>query len=130
MKPTELDCLVSQRKLTCIHFTGLQHKACEAGVDYSSMRDVSAPGIAHWPCLPGKRACATVCPKRKLHTEASARAFVARMDDAIESAFGRIDAGQCPECGKPIEPSETVGHCKYGACGHRIGQALTEGDQE
>ncbi len=130
MKTRDVESLVARQRETCIHFTGLQNKVCEAGVDYASMRDVSGPGMACWPCLGGHRPCATACPKRELHNEEQAREFVTRVDQAIEAAFARVDAGLCHECSEPIEPSRVVGRCRYGACGHRIGQALTEGDDE
>lgn len=126
MNKRDTEALVASHQLTCRHFLGLQKKVCEAGVDYSTMRDVSAPGMAHWPCLPGRRPCVTVCPKRELHTEEQARALVAAMDKAIEDALSNIGAGRCHECGKAIEPSQIVGRCKYGACGHRIGQVLDD----
>ena len=122
MNPRDVEALVAGQQKTCKHFAGLQKKVCAAGVDYSTLRDVSGPGMARWPCLPGHRPCATTCPKRELNTEAEARAYVAGIEKAIEEAFCRIDAGRCHECDKPIEPSRIVDRCKYGACGHRIGQ--------
>ena len=110
----------------CRHFNGIQHKVCAAGVDYMSVRDVSGPGIAKWPCLTlhGRCSATTVCPSRSLLTEEEQAAKEARITAAIDKALADIAAGKCHECGADAEPSTRVGRCIYNACGHRRGQAL------
>jgi len=41
---------------------------------------------------------------------------------AIAKADALWAENKCHICEAPIEPSTIVGRCKYGACGHRIGQ--------
>jgi hypothetical protein len=44
-----LEVLAEMRR--CVHFTGIQHPTCKAGVDYKTVRDSSGKGPYRWPCL-------------------------------------------------------------------------------
>jgi hypothetical protein len=111
----------------CKHFTGIQNDCCAVGVAYSPLRDISGPGMARWPCLTlvNRPEASTVCPRRELMTDADWGAHEGEVRAAIDSAFGKIAAGKCHVCGADAEPSRVVGRCRYAACGHRIGQEIT-----
>lgn len=91
----------------CVHFTGMQNKTCDADVLYSDMRDVSAPGIAHWPCLPSmhKRPCATTCPKFRAMTPEECEAEEKELTRLCMEAL----KGNCPDCGKQMERKDFPG---------------------
>jgi len=112
----------------CRHFTGIQNDCCKAGVAYSPLRDISGPGMARWPCLTivGRGEASTVCPKRELMTTADWDAHEAEVSAAVDGALAKIAAGKCHVCGANAEPSRVTGRCRYAACGHRIGQELTD----
>lgn len=113
----------------CKHFLGIQ-RPCEAGIDPATVRDAANPGPYRWPCLCliGSKPASTICEKRELMTIEEHDAEEDMITAAVEAHCRKIDSGECPECGKPIEPSRIVGRCKYAACGHRIGQVLGDGD--
>ena len=111
----------------CRHFNGIglggQAKRCDAGVDYRALVGGPALGWAcRIPCL--DEPTAVRCDRRELLTQAEHTERHAKMDAAVTAALARLGAGNCPTCGKTIEPSAVVGRCRYGACGHRIGQVL------
>jgi len=75
----------------CVHFTGIQHDACEAGIDYKTVRDASAKGPYRWPCFSDSGAT-TVCPKASFMTDEQAAAEEKSMiekSDAVIAALGR-----------------------------------------
>lgn len=112
----------------CRHFNGIQHKTCDVGVAYLSVRDSSQPGPYRWPCVEtGNDVAATVCPNRSLLTQQEHADFAAQIEAAWAKACAALEAGKCHICGAAIEPSTVVGRCKYAACGHRIGQVATGG---
>jgi hypothetical protein len=90
----------------CVHFTGLQHNVCEAGVKYDEMRDVSAPGIAHWPCMPSfhKRPCKS-CPKFRVMTQSEFDKEEAELTRICTEAF----LGNCPDCAQKMERKDFTG---------------------
>jgi hypothetical protein len=107
----------------CRHFCGIQN-VCGAGIDPRTVRDESEPGPYRWPCLQfiGRPAASDTCPKREWMTAEEHAAHETETRQAFSKAEAAIAAGKCHECGRDIEPSRIVGKCKYGACGHRIGQ--------
>ena len=108
---------------TCKHFTGIQHETCEAGCSYEAVRDSSKPGPYRWPCL---RNPELPCGKREYPTQAEVDASEAEFRAIYDKAMADIKSGKCHVCGDDAEPSYVVGRCKYAACGHRIGQVMTE----
>jgi len=109
------DQITANNLTKCFHFNGVQHKLCGAGVEYESL-DRSSPNL---PCLNLElRSCA----KQRPFTPEEARKDAETRNAGVEKMFARLAADECPACGKPIEPSRIVGRCKYGACGHRVGQ--------
>lgn len=86
----------------CVHFCGIQHKHCKAGVELVSVRDSSQPGPYRWPCLTiDGRAATTVCAQRRMPTpdevEAEARGWEQLLDD--------VDKGNA------LPPGVTVHSC-------------------
>lgn len=97
--------------LHCVHFTGIQHDICAAGLKYSDVR-----GAGKLPCLQEYAEGAT-CDKAQFPTEDEARQEVADVDAAIErhmiahrtahddaktKRFGKgqggADSVECPVC--------------------------------
>jgi len=118
------------RKGYCVHFRGVQHDTCLAGVDMRSKRDVSSPGPAQWPCCPPMRpgqVCATTCDQ---YLEPTAEQ-IAESDKAINEMLvkfrKRMKEGICNDCDTKIQGVKQVGPCVYAEpCGHRIGQGDAE----
>lgn len=113
-KATELK---RERRQACRYFRGIQFDTCKAGV---AMESVRRP----LPCLPlaPDRPAPDTCPKREWMTDEDHEARDREFAAAVERLRKLGEQGLCHVCEKPIEPSRIVGKCKYGACGHRIGQ--------
>ena len=114
----------------CKHFTGIQNDCCKAGIEYSSVRDISGPGMARWPCLHmvNRDPATTVCPKRQDKSSEDWDREEAALSEALSRFDESIAAGKCAACGADAEPSRVIGRCRYAACGHRMGQVDT-GDE-
>jgi hypothetical protein len=106
----------------CVHFRGIQHATCEAGVDMASIRDGSQPGPYRWPCLTLDKATTSCALYREPTAEeiaADQAAFEARLDEMRT----RSERGECSHCGVKVASVRQVGKCVYAdPCGHRIGQ--------
>lgn len=105
----------------CVHFNGIQHGACKAGVTY---KDVRAPaGSFGYPCVKSMSRGST-CARAEYPTAEQAAAEDARIQAALDAHFGRIAAGKCGHCGEDVNRYSQVGNCAYAEpCGHRMGQA-------
>lgn len=96
----------------CIHFTGIQHVSCKAGVEYESLERSPGPGIRKLPCLaatlPG---CRTTCPSFRAMTPEEEAAE----EELIQKAIKNYLEDWCPECGTPLvvstSPRSTVKSC-------------------
>lgn len=110
---------------TCLHFRGIQHDTCEAGVALKDVKDVAGPGMARYPCLTleqGKEA-RTVCPKRRLPTREEAEAIEAERDRRIRAFVQKTALGICGTCDVESTDWTQDGPCIYSQpCGHRVGQ--------
>lgn len=102
---------------TCVHFASSTR--CKAGVDMMTMR---TPGQSAWktPCLNSTVATKT-CPYQQMPTEEQVKEQIAQFQ-LIEEMAQRLAEGKCPVCGGPAEPYTQAGRCRYGPCGHRLGQ--------
>lgn len=109
---------------TCVHFTGVQHDKCAAGVEYRTLRDVSQPGMARWPCLTHKgMAATTTCALKVLPTPEQVAAAEAELEAMVKQLTDDMAAGKCHVCRAVIDAGEQVGSCIYARpCGHRQGQ--------
>lgn len=102
----------------CVHFTGLQNKACEAGVEYDAVRVKHEPidGFRDSiPCLarhnPGGATCASLCPHSREQSEAREAEISASIERSMKAtkairehskSTGRMsDVIDCPACGTP-----------------------------
>src|SRR5579864_7564965 len=78
----------------CVHFTGVQNTACEAGVNLRQL--VGGPELgwaARLPCLlMDAEKCAVVCPSRKLPSREEAEAEVRRGDAAVSRTLKAVQA--------------------------------------
>jgi hypothetical protein len=119
---------VAKEYQRCRHFNGVQHDCCLAGVRYDDVRDDPGSGPYRWPCLTliGRPAATTTCSERLLMTREDLDAEGRALDAAVGRALKATAEGKCHECGADIEPSRIVGRCKYAACGHRIGQVVSD----
>lgn len=109
---------------TCIHFCGIQHQKCRAGIVLESVRDSSQPGPSRWPCLnlDGKKAT-TTCGSYAEPTPEQIAEWESLINAALNRQRERAERGECDACGAVIERGEQVGRCVYARpCGHRIGQ--------
>lgn len=71
----------------CKHFNGLQNSACDAGVQYDSVKDESRKGFGRWPCW--REGEELTCEKRKFLTPEEVEAEV----QEIEAATIRLTKG-------------------------------------
>jgi hypothetical protein len=109
----------------CVHFNGLHHDRCKAGVHILSVRDISGPRPYRWPCITfvGKPACVTTCASFRAETQEERDAARAKARVAVEQHLRKLADRQCPTCNTPIGELRQEGRCVYAEpCGHRIGQ--------
>ncbi len=96
-----------QRKHTCVHFTGIQHDTCEAGIAY---RDVNGgrKHLAVLPCLPNMphlaREESVPCEKCRFPTEEE----IAADDFEVTKVLDCIEAGVSPCCGAPLDEARVI----------------------
>lgn len=130
-----------ERSQKCVHFTGIQHERCGAGVDYKAVRD-SDKSPYRWPCLTlHGEAADTTCDKRLLPTAAEVKAeeekierilkadilaFAAVDNDCKAHGLGKGHGGQgsvaCPVC-----KSGTITYSVAEVNGHRHARCTTAG---
>lgn len=126
------------RKGTCIHFHGIQHKTCAAGLELASVRDSSQPGPYRWPCLTlaGREPATTKCSLYLDPTDEQ----IAAWDQQVAAAFTALDQGLSPCCKAPLDESQVdkngTGNRYCSACKqwvmrgcNRIGENLGDGDK-
>lgn len=110
----------------CVHFTGIQHDICKAGVNIRALVGGSNLGWAgRLPCLLMDAAkCEVICQARKLLTREEAEAEVLRSNEKIEQLLkvlaaakedaavkgykqgnGGRDSMVCPRCGGTLHYS-------------------------
>lgn len=112
---------VSERLNKCKHFNGIQHNACEAGVNYHELLGTGAGCFAHMPCFSDEQSPAE-CRNRELFTPPESEAREREIEESIEQFLGRMRQHEC-DCGKSVESYKQAGHCVYREpCGHRLGQ--------
>jgi hypothetical protein len=120
---------VSREMQRCRHFNGIQHKCCEAGVNYMSVRDTSGKGLAKFPCLTLKDGHATTtCSKRDLPSRQDAEAIVDQREASIAAFLKKSCLGICGTCDSESTDWRQHGDCIYSVpCGHRVGQGDAKG---
>jgi len=94
---------------TCVHFRGIQHDTCLAGVVVRSVRVVPEKGPYRLPCLPviGGGDIPNNCEQRRYPTAEEVAA-----DHAMwERAFAAFAAGKSPCCDAPLESRGTARFC-------------------
>ena len=102
----------------CRHFPegGILNDRCLAGV---SLRVIRSDG--HLPCIVSNGICDT-CPKFERRSEEEAHQYAMQSSESLIRWMSRLEANQCPHCGKGIDKRVTVRHSIYlEPCGHRIG---------
>lgn len=107
---------IDQELGRCIHFNGVLHDRCKAGVAYESVRGATR-GL---PCLQ-EYAEGTTCESAIYPTREAAEQRVAESRQSIVEYFAAIKAGKCPLCDQAVTMRQ-VGACVYGDCGHRLYQ--------
>lgn len=102
---------------TCPHFTGIQHDACKAGVNYHEQFGTGEGCFAKIPCTHTKDENPKECLKvqyrtreeaekeeaaREAHSKKALSAMRAAHDDAKTKGYGKGNSGQdsmkCPLC--------------------------------
>ncbi len=96
-KSKEIERRVEREMNHCVHFTGVQHGECSAGVNYYELLGSGVGCFAHMPCL-ADDAATVVCDKRQFPTEDEARAEVEAYDKAIQDFLFNLNSGVCPQC--------------------------------
>lgn len=105
----------------CVHFNGIQHGRCRAGVAYSDARDQN--GLL--PCRPDAaiRVGAKPCESFQEMSQQQVDELRAKIEARFAELRERGRRGECGACGARIERAQQVGRCVYAQpCGHRIGQ--------
>lgn len=77
--------IADRKMLECVHFNGIQHGACKAGVNYADVRDETTRPHG-FPCLAQYAGNAT-CPKLERMSREQAEAEEA----AFQAAFARVN---------------------------------------
>jgi len=85
----------------CVHFNGIQHERCDAGVVYADVRLTPESGPRRFPCLPpiGGAPTPDNCPSRRYPTEQE----IAEDRAMWDAAFALISAGLSPCCEAPLD---------------------------
>lgn len=110
---------------TCVHFRGIQHATCAAGIDMKPVRDSSQPGPYRWPCMTLKAdsPATTTCPSYRDPTPEEIAADEAAWNKRLDEMRDNARKGLCNACGVKTTSVRQVGRCVYAdPCGHRIGQ--------
>jgi predicted RNA-binding Zn-ribbon protein involved in translation (DUF1610 family) len=97
----------------CRHFTGIDKKACSAGVAYVLVRGRPGPKspFGHeWPCMATGQHLD--CDARSMPT--SEEIALARAE--TEAMFAAIEAGTCPDCGAKLARVSTHRDVVVDAC--------------
>lgn len=124
------------RKLTrkCVHFNGIQHDYCEAGINYHEQAGTNFGALRRLPCLLDHRSSDDKdhvgCPRASYPTREEAEAKASESRRRIQEYMGQIAKGRCPNCGS--EEWSQVGRCVYcDKCHHRLYQGtLPEGKRK
>lgn len=118
---------------TCVHFTGIQHTACKAGVNYHEQFGDGEGCFANIPCTTSfNKGPAKDCPKtlyptreeaeaeekeREAHTKKAMQAMRDAHADAKAKGYGKGNGGadslKCPLC-----PDGTLRYTVAGYNGH------------
>ena len=76
---------IKQIQSKCIHFTGIQHETCKAGVNYREIVGGEDLGWAiRTPCFEDNKECVVTCNHREFPTYAEAQAEEDRQEAAME----------------------------------------------
>lgn len=140
-KAAEIERRIQDHMRRCVHFTGIQHDTCEAGVCYRAL--VGGPDFgwaSRLPCLedrlPHKEGPIVACEQLKRTTREEAEAEVTKSDAAFErvtTALKAIRAKHGKDRGLRDEmpcPNNCGGTLRYsisGYNGHVHGQCSTDG---
>ncbi|GAC1459826.1 MAG: hypothetical protein PVSMB8_15270 [Vulcanimicrobiaceae bacterium] len=105
----------------CVHFRGIQHATCKAGVEMASVRDAS--GVLPCLTLSTDRKATTSCPLYREPTAEEIAADQAAWTNRLSEMNARTERGECLHCGAKVTDVTQVGRCVYvEPCGHRLGQ--------
>lgn len=113
----------------CVHFNGVMHRTCRAGVVYDELsgRDDNGHRVNALPCLKGPAAFpgkeVATCPQLRWPTPEEVRAEKEESDRHVKQFLDDLAANRCPHCHQPVTRKRQVGRCVYGEpCGHRLYQ--------
>ena len=104
----------------CIHFNGVQHDVCDAGVNYHGLMGSETGCFAHMPCFNDEKST-VVCPKRQFPSREEAEKDVTESDARIAKFIEELNQSICSICKVQVKQRQ-VGRCVYGTCGHRLYQ--------
>ncbi len=95
---------------SCVHFTGMQHDRCKAGVRYLDVRVLHEPVLlpgnrrslpSSIPCLLNENHGGATCSKLQARTQEELAAEIAE----VERTLAAVDAGRSPCCDAPLDES-------------------------
>jgi hypothetical protein len=124
-----------QREMqVCVHFRGMQHDACKAGVRFDTFNQPD--GRKPIPCLEMYDKCITSCDLRKFPTREEAEAHEREVEQmfaqvnqarkaAVEHAGGKRGVRGSLPC--PVCTTGTLHYSIAGINGHVHGRCTTEG---
>lgn len=105
----------------CVHYDGVIHDVCRAGVAYAAVRGPSVAGTLPYPCFRGREELP--CAARRFPTAEENAVRAADLEAALARWSAALDRDECPECGQAIGEYRQVGRCVYAdPCGHRLFQ--------
>jgi hypothetical protein len=117
----------------CIHFTGIMHPRCAAGVLYDEVvlshepipytsRGVTYTASRSTPCLAKYNYRGATCGQRSCCTREEAEAYIDELDKRAAEWLNNLANGICPTHNIPVT-KEQVGHSVYAKeCGCRLYQ--------
>lgn len=113
---------ILSRMQTCVHFNGIMHEVCCAGVNYKALAQTNNLPQAQ-PCLlelgdPNNHG---TCQKAVYPSRAEAVAAVEVQEERLAERLAQLEKSVCPVCRQSVRQRQ-VGSCVYGTCGHRLFQ--------
>jgi hypothetical protein len=103
----------------CVHFSGIHHDKCRAGVAYATVKNFLGEGRIY-PCVAPE---VMTCASRQLPTQEQAEVLADQAEEHHRAFMAKIALGVCASCDVEAADFKQVGKCIYAMpCGHRVGQ--------
>lgn len=118
---------VQKKVQTCIHYNGIMHDVCEAGVDYEEKAG-GRPALRKLPCMLHRSENTVACEHATYMSYEEAKADVEGSDRHVRDYLDQIAKGNCPHCYSVMWSQ--AGRCVYcDGCGARLYQGTLPDDK-